>query len=373
MKTTIDKRAGQLKTWCAGVDLLQAQDFDFSLVSGDASFRRYFRARTAAHSFVAVDAPPEHENSQQFCRVARFFEKQQVRVPKIFAFDEQLGFMLLEDLGDKQLLAQLNAANVDYLYGLALDALSHLQKISSSQFSVKDFPLPDYDANKLLQEMYLFQEWFLKKLLVMDLTAFEQTLIEKTQRAILGSVLQQQKVCVHRDYHSRNLMLIPDAGHEQVAMIDFQDAVTGPISYDLVSLLKDCYVEWPVEKRKQWLKEYFQRLQLLAVVDKTYAFEDFYSDFEIMGLQRHLKVLGIFARLNIRDHKAAYLKDLPLTFKYVEEALNHFPENHPLSKILGDFAEFFCGKVKARFSELDLLALAYKNPVSGFKKNEDAK
>ena len=358
MKTTIDKRAEQLKVWCAGLDLLKAQNFDFSMVSGDASFRRYFRARVGTHSFIAVDAPPEHENSQQFCQVARFFEKHQVRVPEIFAFDEQQGFMLLEDLGDKQLLAQLNANNADYYYGLALDALSQVQKISSSEFCIKDFPLPDYDANKLLQEMHLFQEWFLKKLLAMDLTESEQVLLESTQQAILSAVLQQQKVCVHRDYHSRNLMLINDADHEQVAMIDFQDAVTGPLSYDLVSLLKDCYIEWPVEQRKHWLQDYLQRLQFLAVVDKTYTFDKFYSDFEIMGLQRHLKVLGIFARLNIRDHKTSYLKDLPLTFKYVEEALNHFPENHPLSKILGNFAEFFCGKVKTKFSEIDLKALA---------------
>jgi N-acetylmuramate 1-kinase len=360
MNTTIDKRAGQLKVWCAAQQPLQSGPFDFSMVSGDASFRRYFRVRSGKHSFIAVDAPPAHENSQQFCQVARFFEKHQVRVPEIFAFNEQHGFMLLEDLGDKQLLAQLNTNNADYYYGLALDALLQLQKINRKEFCVNDFPIPDYDANKLLQEMQLFQEWFLKKLLAMDLNHSEQQLIDDIQQAIVAAVLQQPKVCVHRDYHSRNLMLIGTAGKEHVAMIDFQDAVIGPISYDLVSLLKDCYIAWPAAQREAWLKGYFQRLQLLAVIDKSYSFQDFFTDFEIMGLQRHLKVLGIFARLNIRDHKTAYLKDLPLTFEYLEEALNHFPEQHPLSGSLHVFAEFFCGKVKQKFMQLDLNRLVIK-------------
>jgi len=363
MNTTIDKsdkRAGQLKAWCAGQQALQSRPFDFSMVSGDASFRRYFRAQTAGHSFIAVDAPPAHENSQQFCQVAGFFEKHQVRVPEVIAFNEQHGFMLLEDLGDKQLLAQLNTNNADYYYGLALDALLQLQKINPEEFCANDFPIPDYDADKLLQEMQLFQEWFLKKLLAMDLTRSEQQLIADTQQAIVAAVLQQPRVCVHRDYHSRNLMLLGAAGKEQVAMIDFQDAVIGPISYDLVSLLKDCYIAWPAAQRAVWLKDYFQRLQLLAVVDKKYSFRNFFTDFEIMGLQRHLKVLGIFARLNIRDHKTAYLKDLPLTFTYVEEALNNFPEEHPLSKSLNVFAEFFCDKVKQKFRQLDLNSLAIK-------------
>lgn len=362
MNTRIDKRAEQLKLWSARQEPLQSSTFEFSVVSGDASFRRYFRARTATQSFIAVDAPPEHENSRQFCRVARFMQKHQVRVPEIYAFDEQQGFMLLEDLGDKQLLAELqkdlSAKNVDRYYRLALDALSVLQKINPAEFRVSEFPIPDYDARKLMQEMQLFQEWFLKQLLVMELTNTEQQLIEQSQQVILHAVLQQKAVCVHRDYHSRNLMLLNKSGQEQLAMIDFQDAVIGPVTYDIVSLLKDCYIEWPAQQRAFWLQAYYQRLQKLAVLDASCSWQDFFIDFEIMGLQRHLKVLGIFARLNIRDHKASYLKDLPLTFKYVEEALVNFPEHHPLSEPLSAFAGFFCGAVKTKFMQLDLHALA---------------
>jgi aminoglycoside/choline kinase family phosphotransferase len=355
----MNERAQHLKHWCTQQAPLKDREFEFTMVSGDASFRKYFRLKLKSESYIAVDAPPEHEDSRQFCKVANYFAEQGVFVPKVIANDFEQGFMLLSDLGDRQLLAELNEKSAQQYYALAFNELVKLQAASQSDRDGLSF-LPLYDYEKLISEMALFQEWFCGSLLAIDLSSQESDLILRTEKSIVESVLKQKHVCVHRDFHSRNLMLLGDSEQTKIAVIDFQDAVVGPITYDAVSLLKDCYIEWPIEMRKQWLKEYYSQLQEFKIIeshsdfnkdiDKNIDkdFESFYRDFELMGLQRHFKILGIFARLSIRDGKDNYLNDLPLTFKYVEQTIQSFPE-------FSAFSDFFMGVVKEKFLSLELI------------------
>jgi len=338
----MNNRAQELKNWCSQQSLIKNQTFDFSMVSGDASFRRYFRVQLATISYIAVDAPPEHENSQQFCKVAALFSAQGVCVPEVLAKDFSLGYMLLSDLGDRQLLAEINQQNAQQYYDLAFREIIKLQSAVTQAGT-----LPLYDFEKLMQEMSLFQDWFIASLLHLELNEAEKILILNTQKIIAEKVLNQKQVYVHRDFHSRNLMIIEKNNELKIALIDFQDAVIGSITYDAVSLLKDCYIEWPKVKRKQYLESYYLQLSNNGIISRDKSFNDFYQDFELMGLQRHLKILGIFARLSIRDHKNGYLKDLPLTFKYIEEALPGFPE-------FKTFSDFFLIKVKNKFESVNL-------------------
>jgi N-acetylmuramate 1-kinase len=338
-------RAQDLKNWCSQQSLIKDQDFDFSMISGDASFRRYFRIQLTTISYIAVDAPPQHENSQQFCKVATLFAEHGVCVPQILAKDFVQGFMLLSDLGDRQLLAELNEQNAQRYYALAFKEIIKLQSAETHAGT-----LPLYDFEKLMQEMSLFQDWFTSSLLDLKLSDAEIKLIVETQNIIAERVLKQKQVYVHRDFHSRNLMIVEKNGETNMALIDFQDAVIGAITYDAVSLLKDCYIEWPAEKRKQFLENYYAQLHYAGIVSSGETFESFFQDFEIMGLQRHLKILGIFARLSIRDHKHSYLKDLPLTFKYIEETLLGFPE-------FKTFSDFFLVKVKSKFQSLSVFKI----------------
>jgi aminoglycoside/choline kinase family phosphotransferase len=326
------QRQHQLERWCAQQSQLEGKSFDFKMVSGDASFRRYFRIVCQQASFIAVDAPPEHEDSRQFCKVAALFETQACVVPKVYASDFEQGFMLLSDLGDTMLLDELNEKNVEGFYAQALEELVKLQAAK-----LKGGELPLYNKQKLIDEMALFQQWFVEDYLVYSLSQKERKLIEDTQGLIADEVLKQQQVIVHRDFHSRNIMVLPG----KLALIDFQDALIGPITYDAVSLLKDCYLEWPDAQREEYLQSYFNKL-LEKNISQEKNFKNFYVGFEWMGLQRHLKVLGIFSRLSIRDGKDAYLNDLPLTFKYVEEVLEKIPE-------LSEFKVFFEDMVKPLF------------------------
>lgn len=332
------QRETSLKNWCSAQGLLHGVDFDWVMISGDASFRRYFRVSTHGVSWVAVDAPPEHEDSEQFCKVAALFARQGCSVPEVLAKDFEQGFMLLSDLGDRQLLKELNESTVDSYYAMAFDELVKLQSAADSS------ALPVYDDEKLMQEMSLFQDWFLHAYLQIQLDDAQSQLILNTQKSISEQVRKQKQVYVHRDFHSRNLMIV-DQG---LALIDFQDALLGPITYDAVSLLKDVYIEWPEQKRKQMLENYFEKLKQNNILESDFSFQRFYEDFELMGLQRHLKILGIFARLSIRDGKHAYLKDLPLTFSYLESALEKLAGKYPDFQA---FVSFVRETVKPHFLE----------------------
>lgn len=303
----MDKRQEQLKKW--SLSQLNLDTGDWSVVSGDASFRRYFRIIRDQKSWICVDAPPEHENSAQFIKVANLLNK--VNAPKVIAQDLELGFMLLSDLGDELFLPLLNESSADNLYQSAIDSLIEIQKIESKQL------LPAYDAKLLNFEMELFRDWFIKQHLQMDLSDDESQMLDEVFQWLTDSALEQPQVFVHRDYHSRNIMFIEG---QTPGIIDFQDAVHGPISYDLLSLLRDCYIEWPDYKVQEWLGYFLEHSDW--DMDKA-QFEQW---FDWMGLQRHIKVAGIFARLNYRDGKSGYLKDIPLTLKYIVRQAEPYPQ-----------------------------------------------
>lgn len=306
------ERLERLTTWTRHV--LPAEFIRLEPASADASFRRYFRAFTHDASFIVMDAPPSHEDCRPWLRIARLFRDAGVNTPAILAENLDEGFLLISDLGSTTYLSALtdhaSKINADRLYHDANTALIKLQLASRAD------ELPAYDADLLMREMRLLPEWYLGKHLQVALTADQQQVMEDTFQRILANNLAQPKVYVHRDWHSRNLML---TDHDNPGVIDFQDAVYGPITYDLASIYKDAYIEWEEERVLDWCVRYWQEARRagLPVHDD---FGDFYRDFEWMGVQRHIKVLGIFARLCHRDGKDGYLKDMPLVMRYLRRA-----------------------------------------------------
>lgn len=314
-----DHRLWQLNEWLTAV--LPYGEFRLEVASSDASFRRYFRVYQNEHSLIVMDAPPEHEDIDSFVSIAEFLSGFDIHVPRIFAKNIKQGFLLLSDLGNTSYLSALNEDSADPLYRAAIDEIIKMQLAPGD-----DMSLPVYDEEKLRVEMNLFPDWFLEKHLALS----PPPELEHVFDLLIANAVSQPQYFVHRDYHSRNLMLGPD---KEVGVIDFQDAVTGPATYDLVSLLRDCYVEWPQARLDNWLEYYFQQAldkKLLAAVDKA----TFIRWFDLMGLQRHLKVLGIFCRLNYRDGKAGYMDDLPLTLRYVLQVSGRYPELASLHQFL---------------------------------------
>jgi hypothetical protein len=299
------QRIEALKTWLASLPMIG--DFDFAPASGDASFRRYFRVTAGERSYIAMDAPPEREALQPFMQVARQFEAIGLNVPHIHAEDLAQGFLLLEDLGSVLYLDRLNPESVERLYGDALGALATIQACGPRE------GLPPYDRKLLLQEMELFRQWLLEGELALKLADAEHAMLDKTFSALAENALEQPQVCVHRDYHSRNLMVTPQ---HNPGILDFQDAVIGPVTYDLVSLLRDCYISWPAEQVEAWVRGYFE-LALQSGILRAEHEAEFQRWFDLMGVQRHLKASGIFARLKRRDGKPGYLGDVPRTLGYI--------------------------------------------------------
>jgi len=324
------KRLKQLEKW------LQTDcgftRYKMEAASGDASFRRYFRITLPDNTTrIAMDAPPDKEDCEPFVRIARQFEKIGLNVPSILAENHDQGFLLLKDLGSIQYLDRLNDSNVDQLYGDALSALRTLQS------GCDPAGLPDYDKKLLMQEMELFREWLLIKHLGIALSEGENRMLNEVFEMLAANALQQPRVCVHRDYHSRNLMIPTLPAHGTApGILDFQDAVEGPITYDLVSLLKDCYIEWPREKVIDWVMDYRQQCVQLGLL-KPGQEADFLRWFDLMGVQRHLKAAGIFARLNIRDGKNGYLKDIPRTVGYIRVVGDVYPELEGLANLIHNY------------------------------------
>ncbi|MEC7814989.1 MAG: phosphotransferase [Pseudomonadota bacterium] len=282
-------------------------------VSGDASFRRYFRVfDNKAQPFIVMDAPPEHEDCGPFLAIARHWHEAGIAVPQIHDDNLELGFLLLEDLGDALMLPALNNETADAYYQGALDELARIAALPAPA----DYPLPAYDTALLDREMALFPDWLLEKHLGMTLDNGARSLLETTFRRLRESALAQPVVTVHRDYHSRNLLI--REGQSAPGVIDFQDAVRGPVTYDAVSLLKDCYIRWPQARVAQWLEYY--RLTSHAAGLHNADRDTFTQWFELMGIQRHLKAAGIFARLALRDGKTGYLADIPRTVSYIRDA-----------------------------------------------------
>jgi aminoglycoside/choline kinase family phosphotransferase len=316
-------RAEQLRKWLATT--LGSGDFSIAPASDDASFRRYFRIRRgeAQPSLVAMDAPPGRENCAPFVHVARLFAATGVHVPTIHAQDLEQGFLLLSDLGTTTYLDALDEHNAGTLYEDALDALLRIQRASRPGL------LPDYDRELLERELRLFPDWYVARQLQRELDAAQLQTLEKAFSTILGNNLGQARVFVHRDYHSRNLMVCePCPG-----ILDFQDAVYGPITYDLVSLLRDAYIAWDEERVIDWAIRYWEKART-GGLPIARDFSDFYRDFEWMGVQRQLKVLGIFARLSFRDGKDGYLKDQPLVMSYLRRTCERYRELAALGRLL---------------------------------------
>jgi len=315
-----DLRTISLLDWLEN-DLLMIVD-SCQLASSDASFRRYFRIKTPEGSFIVMDAPPDKENTETFIRVAELLAQIKVNVPIIFQQNTIEGFLLLEDFGSQCFLDQLTLENATALYSSAFDALLLMQ----SQTSIEHCDLPAYKEALLQRELAIFQEWFLHESLDTPIPA---EIWSSLSEVLINAALEQPRVCVHRDYHSRNLMFLSD---DSPGIIDFQDAVIGPITYDLVSLLRDCYISWSPELIEQWRNDYYQRLVGLDLI--AVSPEQFKRWFDLMGLQRHLKAIGIFSRLHLRDGKSTYLNDIPRTLTYVLAVCADYPELSAFSDFL---------------------------------------
>ncbi len=289
-------------------------------VSGDASFRRYLRTCISGKSYIVMDAPPENEDCRPFINVAHSLIKIGLNVPEIIEQNLEWGFLLLDDLGDRQYLQELNEETAARLYGDALGALATLQACGPGTEQI-----PPYDEALLMQEMELFREWFLRRHLNLNLDDGTNGMLDNTFSLLVDNALQQPQVCVHRDYHSRNLMLTE---RHNPGILDFQDAMFGPVTYDLVSLLRDCYIVWPRQQVEDWALGYHELAMQSGILDRDSHHDEaiFLRWFDQMGVQRHLKAIGIFARLHHRDGKPAYLQDIPTTLTYVEEVGARYPE-----------------------------------------------
>ncbi|MDR2239892.1 MAG: phosphotransferase [Zoogloeaceae bacterium] len=316
------QRLQLIRDWLAG--LFPGQAHDITPASADASFRRYFRVTFEdGASRIVMDAPPEHEDCRPFVRVAGLLRDAGVHVPDVLAQDLAQGLLLLTDLGHTTYLDILDETNADSLFRDALDALIKWQLASRPD------ALPPYDEALLRRELSLFPDWYVARHLGAPLTAAQQETLERAQALLLRNILAQPTVYVHRDYMPRNLMVCDD----NPGVLDFQDAVCGPISYDVASLFRDAFISWEEERILDWTARYWEKAKRAGLpVDAD--FSAFYRDMEWMGLQRHLKVLGIFARIRYRDGKPKYLADAPRFLGYAHHTAARYAPLAPLARLL---------------------------------------
>jgi len=320
---------------------LSTRDLSIEPASADASFRSYWRVRDAQRTTVVMDAPPDKENIEPWLDVGARLRHAGLHAPEIYAVDRGQGFVLMEDLGTRMYLAELDATTVDNLYSAAFDTLLRMQT------RVDPAGLPAFDEAFMTIELELMPEWFLRRHLGHAVDCDEWDVIELAFRTLLTALRGQPQTFMHRDFHSRNLLVIGtnDAAKDTPAkieppflanpgVIDFQGAMTGPIAYDLASLLRDCYIAWDAERVDGWMENYHERLRHAHLIDTHVDIALFRRWFDLAGLQRHIKVLGIFCRLWYRDGKSHYLADLPLTFRYVISVARRYAELAPLADLL---------------------------------------
>jgi aminoglycoside/choline kinase family phosphotransferase len=291
--------------------------------SSDASFRRYFRWEGEGRTFIVMDAPPPQENCKPFVDIAHLLAKSGINVPKIYAEDLRRGFLLLNDLGRKTYLDVINAENADALFADAFDALLAYQQLPM------DASLPSYDVALLRRELELFPEWYVRRHLGVEMSPAQLGMWQRVSDLLIDSALAQPKVLVHRDYMPRNLM----RSEQNPGVLDFQDAVYGPVTYDVTCLFKDAFLSWPEERVRGWLLIYWQAAGKLGIPVQA-GFEDFLRASDLMGVQRHLKVIGIFARICHRDGKPRYLADVPRFLAYIDTVLARRPELGELAELL---------------------------------------
>lgn len=323
-----DLRKQQLIEWL--ITLPWPPNGDVLSVSGDASFRRYFRFLHGDTWRIAVDAPPPHESLQPFIAISDAYDDAGVRVPRVHAWHDAKGFMVLDDLGDCLLFSQLSdESSARRWYGQALGMLAPIMRCQTTELG----PLPLYDSALLQRELDLFSDWLVQRHLGITLTPEQQQVWQITCQQLIESALSQPQVGVHRDYHSRNLMVTAEG---KLAAIDFQDAVQGPLTYDAVSLLRDCYIKWPVSLVTELVTAFAQRLRIEGLLDNSVSDTEFRHWFDWMGIQRHLKAAGIFARLNHRDNKPGYLADVPRTLSYIADVSADYAELADFHTLLSD-------------------------------------
>lgn len=320
----MDQRLEQLKLWLKGCGITYQ---DIQPASADASFRRYFRITSSEKTYIVMDAPPDKEDCKSFIHIANLLFGYGLNVPQIFQQDLKQGFLLLSDLGNTVFLSELNNNRVDEMYTAAMKSLLLMQDQTPPA-------LPPYDETLLRNELELFPDWYLTKQLNISLNNQQREILQQTFDVLIKNALSQPQVCVHRDYHSRNLM-VNHNNPDLPGVIDFQDAVIGAVTYDLVSLLKDCYISWPREKIEAWVNYFYSEAMSLGIISSV-SFDEFLRWFDLMGLQRHLKVAGIFSRLKHRDGKTGYLKDIPRTMDYVFDVLERYPEFKPFKQLLDE-------------------------------------
>lgn len=316
-----------MKDWLA--EFRELADAELNIASSDASFRRYFRVTAEDGSRIVMDAPPDREDCRTFVRIASFLERMGLNAPRVLEANVERGFLLLTDLGSTLYLDALrrNPRDVDALYGDALQALATMQA-EGQQFKAD---LPPYDHRLLELELSLFHDWLCGRHLDIAMSEADEAAWQACCEFLVNDALRQPTVFVHRDFHSRNL-LVTDV--DNPGILDFQDAVNGPLTYDLVSLLKDCYIRWPAKQVHDWAMSFFTSLDgsITAGVDAT----AFRRHFELMGVQRHLKAAGIFARLLHRDGKSSYLRDVPRTLGYVSEVAPRYDELTFLARLVDE-------------------------------------
>ena len=334
---SMDTRLEEINTWLQND--LGINNYTIEPASADASFRRYFRVcannDNNKKTTIIMDAPPDKEDCAPFIDITNRLLKSGVNAPEVKAYSAEKGFLMLSDLGNIMYLDKLTTENADDLYHTAIDSLIMMQ----TQTSASD--LPEYNEALLQQEMDLFRDWLLEKHLGLSC---DLDWLDPTFSFLARSALEQPQVFVHRDYHSRNLTWLPD---QPPGILDFQDAVLGPISYDLVSLLRDCYVQWPQDRVVTWVKYYSDRVKQLPINISEFSEKDFIRWFDLMGVQRHLKASGIFTRLWYRDGKNGYLKDIPRTLNYIAEVSQKYPE-------LKDLKDFLIQNILPAFNDKDI-------------------
>jgi aminoglycoside/choline kinase family phosphotransferase len=330
-----DVRLQQLQAWLAGQlpALFAARGWgavpaaELTAASSDASFRRYFRWQAGERSLILMDAPPPQENCEPFVRIAALLAGAGVHVPQVLAADLAQGFLILDDLGRQTYLEVIDEHNADELFDDAIEALLKQQRLPL------DGNLPHYDDALLRRELQLFPEWYVQRHLGRTFTAEQQSAWQRVSQLLIDSALAQPKVVVHRDFMPRNLMQsAPNPG-----VLDFQDAVNGPVTYDITCLFKDAFLSWPEERVRGWLQGYWERARAAGIPVQA-SLEDFLRASDLMGVQRHLKVIGIFARICHRDGKPKYLGDVPRFFAYIQAVLARRPELAELDELFASLA-----------------------------------
>ncbi|WP_341782507.1 aminoglycoside phosphotransferase family protein [Ectopseudomonas mendocina] len=331
-----DVRLQQLQTWLAGQlpSLFATRGWgpvpaaELTPASSDASFRRYFRWQAAERSLILMDAPPPQENCEPFVRIAALLASAGVHVPQVLAADLEQGFLMLDDLGRQTYLDVINEHNADQLFDDAIEALLQQQRLPL------DSHLPHYDEALLRRELQLFPEWYVQRHLGRSFTDEQEAAWQRISRLLIDSALEQPKVVVHRDFMPRNLMQsAPNPG-----VLDFQDAVNGPVTYDITCLFKDAFLSWPEARVQDWLHGYWERAKAAGIPVQA-SLDDFLRASDLMGVQRHLKVIGIFARICHRDGKPKYLGDVPRFFSYIEAVLARRPELAELGELFASLAK----------------------------------